>query len=303
MSATSARSLVVTGATGKQGGALIRALLAQPSQPFQIYALTRNKSSKGAQALATKPNVHVIQGSFDQPGDIFKQVQKPWGLFLMTMPMNPVKEEQEGKAMARAALEAGVKHIIFTATDRGGQEKSEQNPTDIAHFRSKFEIEREIAAQVKKYDATYTFLRPVAFFENLAPGFIGKAFVSIWRLNGADRKLQMISTSDIGRIGTEAFLNADSDEYCNKGISIAGDSLTPTEAAQIFKQVTGQEIPWTYSIVGRLIKWILYEQLGKMFDWFATESYGADVPALRKRYPFMQDFKTWLEQDSAWKKA
>ncbi|KAK3065054.1 hypothetical protein LTR53_018297, partial [Teratosphaeriaceae sp. CCFEE 6253] len=102
------RKLLVTGATGKQGGALIRALLSKPSQPFEIYALTRNKTSGTAQALASKPNVHVIQGDFSDPTAIFKQVEKPWGLFSVTMPMNATKEEAQGKAMTKAAFEAGI---------------------------------------------------------------------------------------------------------------------------------------------------------------------------------------------------
>ena len=103
-----ARKLLVTGATGKQGGALIKALLSKPSQPFEIYALTRDKTSRSAQALAAKPNIHVVEGNFADPDAIFQQV-KPWGLFSVTMPINAKKEEAEGKAMTKAAFEAGVK--------------------------------------------------------------------------------------------------------------------------------------------------------------------------------------------------
>ncbi len=80
------RQLVVTGATGKQGGGLIAALLEKSSQPFELYAVTRNPSSGGAKALASK-GVKVIQGDFDNAEQIFKQVEKPWGLFSVTMPL------------------------------------------------------------------------------------------------------------------------------------------------------------------------------------------------------------------------
>lgn len=73
------RRLVVAGASGKQGGALISSLLKRPSQPFEIYAITRNPSSKSAQMLASEPNVHVIRGDFDDAEAIFRQVEKPWG--------------------------------------------------------------------------------------------------------------------------------------------------------------------------------------------------------------------------------
>ncbi|KAK0335968.1 hypothetical protein LTR91_022881 [Friedmanniomyces endolithicus] len=303
-----ARKLVVTGATGKQGGALIRALLAQqqPTQPFAIYALTRDKPSRSAQALAAEPNVHVIQGDFADPEAVFRQLGgKPWGLFSVTMPMDARREEREGKGMVRAACEAGVEHIVFTATERGGQTKSDTTPTSVPHFRSKYNIEREIQARSKAspQQVTWTFLRPVAFFENLSDNFFGRGYVAMWRLNGLDRPLQQVSTTDIGLIAADAFLHADSEEYRNKAISLAGDELSPNDAARIFKEVTGQELPYTYPVVGRLLRWVAKEQLGLMFDWFVTDDFGVDVKALRKRYPFMQDFRTWLAEESAWKKA
>lgn len=299
-----ARRLLVTGATGKQGGALISALLSKPSQPFEIYALTRDKTSRSAQALASKTNLHVIQGDFSNPEAIFKQIGEPWGLFSVTMPMNAKKEEQEGKAMSKAAIDAGVKHIVFTATERGGQTESDTNPTNIAHFASKYNIEQDIIqnAKVSKQGTTWTFLRPVAFFENLVPGFIGKGFMEVWKINGLDRKLQMISTKDIGKVAADAFLNPNSDEYRNKAISLAGDELSPNDAARIFKEATGQKIPSTYSFLGYALRWGLKEQLGTMFDWFVTDGFGTDMKAVRQRYPFMQDFRAWLVEDSGWKK-
>lgn len=66
-------------------------------------------------------------------------------------------------------------------------------------------------------------------------GFLGRAFVAMWRLNGMDRNLQMITTSDIGKVAAEAFLNAEKEEYKNKAISLAGDELTPNEAAKVFQ--------------------------------------------------------------------
>jgi uncharacterized protein YbjT (DUF2867 family) len=174
----------------------------------------------------------------------------------------------------------------------------------VPHFESKFNIEKDIIAKCEASldKPTWTFLRPVAFFENLSNDFLGKGFVAMWRLNGTGRRLQMISTSDIGTIAADAFLHADTEEYRNKAISLAGDELSPDEAAKIFKETTGQEIPWTYSIVGRLLRWLLREQLGLMFDWFVVSGFKADIGALRKRYPFLKDFRSWLVEESAWKK-
>ena len=299
-----ARRLVVTGATGKQGGGLISALLEKPNHPFEIYAVTRDPASKGSEALS-RQGVKVIKGDFDNAPAIFSQVDKPWGLFSVTMPLKGAKlEEQQGKAMTKAAVDAGVQHIVFTATERGGQERSETNQTDIPHFISKFNIEKDILdkAKASAQATTWTFLRPVAFYENLAPGFFGKGFISMWRLNGMDRKLQMISTKDIGKVAAEAFIKADSAEYKNQAISLAGDDISPNEAARIFKETTGQEIPTTYPFVGRALRYFLKEQLGTMFDWFVTDGFHTDIGAVKQRYPYLKDFRAWLETESAWAK-
>lgn len=298
------RNLIVTGATGKQGGALISALLSQPLQPFTIYAVTRNTTSSSAQRLSQQSNVKVIQGDFDDASAIFRQIENPWGLFAMTNQMAGEKlEEQQGKALVQAAVEAGVRHIVFSATERGGQQKSDNNPTYVPHFRSKYNIEQDILKKTEesKGSLTYTFLRPVAFFENLTPDFFGKGFVAAWRLNGLDRPLQQISTADIGRIAADAFVNAESAEYRNKAISLAGDSISPNEAARIFKEVTGEEIPATWGLVARLLT-LISTDLRLMFRWFVEEDFGVDVAQVRKRYPFMRDFRGWLEEESAWKK-
>lgn len=266
---STARALIVTGATGKQGGALISALLAQPKQPFQIYAVTRNAQSASAQALATKPNVHVIQGKFDEPAAIFAQVEdQPWGLFSVTMPLaGPETEERQGKMMTKAALDAGVRHIVFTSTERGGQVESDSNTTNIPHFVSKFNVEQDIMTRSKEMGSTWTFLRPVAFMENLSNDFLGKGFLAMWRLNGMDRKLQLISIKDIGKVAAQAFLNAGDDDYRNRAISLAGDEISPNQAAMIFQETTGQTIPSTFDFVGTGLRWMLKKQLGLMFDW------------------------------------
>ncbi|KAF7846358.1 hypothetical protein BT93_L4503 [Corymbia citriodora subsp. variegata] len=301
---TAPRRLLVTGATGKQGASLIKALLADPSQPFEIYAVTRNRTSTNAK-LFSKQNVRIVEGNLDNIDAIFAQIPKPvWGVFSVPILDNGIKkEEARGKALTHAAVQAGASHIVFTATERGGQEKSENDPTEVPHFASKFRIEQDIkaAAAASHGHLTYTFLRPVAFFENMPNNFIGRAFVSMWRLDGRDRKLQMISAKDIGKVAAQAFLYAKDGEYRNTAISLAGDELSPNDAARIFKEVTGREIPATYSWLSWLIR-MMVADLRHMFAWFKKGGFGTDVQAVRKRYPFMMDFKTWLEEESDWKR-
>lgn len=117
-----------------------------------------------------------------------------------------------------------------------------------------------------------------------------------------DTKLQLVSTKDIGRVAADAFLNASSSSYRNVAISLAGDDISPNEAEKVFKEVTGHEIPSTYSFFGTLAKWAMSDELGKMFNWFKATGYAADVLSLRQKYPFLKDFRTWLEEESAWRK-
>ena len=301
---TTPRRLLISGATGKQGGALIDILLARSSQPFELYAITRNKNSKASKLLA-KQNVNLVEGDLDNVNVLFAQVPSPvWGVFSVPILDKGIKkEEKQGKDLTRASVEAGVSHIIFTSTDRGGQDQSEHHPTEVPHFASKHRIEQDIkaAAAASNGQLTYTFLRPVAFFSNVTNNFIGRAFVSIWRLNGLDRKLQMISTKDIGNVAAEAFLNASNQRYRNKSISLAGDALTPNDAARIFKEETGQDIPSTYPWLAWVIRTIVPD-LRHMFAWFANTGFGTDVQDVRARYPFVSDFRTWLREESDWRK-
>jgi uncharacterized protein YbjT (DUF2867 family) len=301
---TTTRRLLISGATGKQGGALIDALLAKPSQPFELYAITRNKESKASKLLA-KQNVNLVEGNLDNVDALFAQVPSPvWGVFSVPILDKGIKkEEKQGKDLTRASVAAGVSHIIFTSTDRGGQEKSENHASEVPHFASKYRIEQDIkkAAAASNGQLTYTFLRPVAFFTNLTNNFIGSAFISMWRLNGLDRNLHMISTKDIGKVAAEAFLNADDERYRNKGISLAGDALTPNDAARIFKEETGKEIPSTYPWLAWIIR-TLVPDLRHMFAWFGKTGFGTDVQGIKARYPFMSDFRTWLREESDWRK-
>ncbi|KXT09686.1 hypothetical protein AC579_188 [Pseudocercospora musae] len=119
-------------------------------------------------------------------------------------------------------------------------------------------------------------------------------------LIAAKSPMKHFHTKDIGKIAAEAFLHAGSPEYKNMSIPVAGDEISVAEAERVFREVTGQQIPETYEFIARILKWSLHEQLGIMCDWFRTHGFGVDVPQLRKRYPYLENFRAWLETESAW---
>jgi uncharacterized protein YbjT (DUF2867 family) len=174
----------------------------------------------------------------------------------------------------------------------------------VPHFITKYNIEKHLIAQAKNSNMTWTVLRPVAFMDNLMPNFFGKVFTSSWlmRLGEKTKKLQLIATSDVGFFGAQAFLHADSPEYKNKSMSLAGDELTFNEMKAIFEKKTGETLPTTYAFLAAMIQW-MSKDFGYMMKWFNTDGFGVDMASMKRRKGDMKDFETWLETESAWKKV
>ncbi|KAK6002269.1 hypothetical protein QM012_001907 [Aureobasidium pullulans] len=304
------KALLITGATGKQGGATIDALISSPSHSseFTILAVTRNPSSASAVALQKKsPAIKLVTGDLkDVPGvfDAAEAIHKPiHGVFsvqtFMGQGQSVETEEQQGKALVDEALKRGVNHFIYTSLDRGG-DKSLDNPTNVPHFISKHNIERHLVDKTKNSNMSYTILRPVGFMDNWVPGMMGKMFGAMWASAlSPDRKLQLISVKDIGHFAAEAFRNPA--RYNNRAISLAGDELTLAEADKVWKDAIGQGVPKTYSFMGAGLLWASKE-LGSMFRWFETDGYNVDIAALRKEHPGLQTLGGWIVNESAFKK-
>ncbi|KAJ5093692.1 hypothetical protein N7456_009553 [Penicillium angulare] len=295
--------ILVTGATGKQGGSLIDKLL-EENADVEILAVTRDSTSNSAQKLKGKsPKIQLVQGNLDDPKAIFSNAknatkQPIWGVFSVQVP-SPTASVQEvemrqGKTLVDAALENNVKFFVYSSVDRGG-DASYDTPTDIPHFTSKHYIEHHLVEKSQGTDMAWTILRPVAFLENLTPDFLGKFFATTWKIVVKDKPLQVISTADIGWFAAQAFVRPD--EWKNRAISLVGDELTFQEMARIFKAKTGRDVPLTFGFVCRIMLWVLGD-FGKMFNWFHDKGYSADVAALKKMNPGLRDFATWLETES-----
>jgi len=300
------RNVLVVGATGKQGGSVVDELLKLPKSdsPLHILALTRNVESGHAKSLVEKNKgiVELVQGDSTQPEPIF--ANKPKGsideLFIVTVP-GKTDEEAQAIPLIDAAVEHGVKHIVFSSVDRGGEKKSWENPTNVKHFWQKHNIEIHLRDKAQKEGDkfTWTILRPAAFLDNLNPGFFCSVMTAMWKSRlSPETKLQMVSTRDIGRFAALA-LN-DPTKWAGRAISLAGDELTLTETQEIFKQVEGKDLPQTFSLVGSAMMFMVKE-MGAMFDFFEKEGYGADIGECKKEVPELQDFATWLKEESKWK--
>ncbi|KAL8784138.1 MAG: hypothetical protein Q9195_009162 [Heterodermia aff. obscurata] len=300
--------ILVTTATGKQGSAAIRALLKLPSPPSTILAVTRSASSAGAQKLASSsPTIKLVEGTLKNVPALFdaatKLTKQPiWGVYSIQLPqgMDVSDEEIQGKSLIDEALTRGVKCFVYSSVDRGGNDKSWSNPTDIPHFRTKHNIELYLREKAKESAMTWTILRPVAFMDNLAPGMQSRVFLA--SLNSTlkpGQPLQWIACRDIGVFAAKAFENPS--EYSGKAIGLAGDQLTVDQTTEAFKDATGEGLTPTWSILGSALK-LVSGELRAMINWFGSEGYGVDIEAVRKLHPALMDLRTWIAEDSKFEK-
>jgi uncharacterized protein YbjT (DUF2867 family) len=336
------KAVLITGATGKQGGAVIDALL-KANAPYEILALTRDAQSPSSKRLVQKStSIKLITGDLNAADEIFKKAREAtktrvWGVFSVQVRsyfvlssfcfrMYPIKrtksisftkdtnkiysskqavgkaEETQGKALLDAALNNGVSHFVYSSADRGGS-NSDHDATRVPHFRTKHHIEQHIIAQTQaRNSSTYTILRPVAFFENLSPDFFGKVFTTAWAVKlPVNRKLQLISTRDVGFFGAQALLKSEESAFRNVSMSLAGEALSFEEFGKVFEKTTGETLPMTYRVIARILCG-LSKELGYMFDWFREVGFGADIEACARVHPRMKRFEEWLVTESAWKK-
>ncbi|KAI1477275.1 NAD(P)-binding protein [Daldinia eschscholtzii] len=301
--------LLITGATGQQGGAVINALLNQVSSKFTILALTRDVNTISAKNLAQKsPSIKLVQGNLDDVPSLFQEARrihpKPiWGIYSVQISIGKgvtlESEVTQGKSLIDESIKAGVKHFVYSSVERGGDEESWDNPTPIPHFQSKYRIERHLRDATGPgkpgADMGWTILRPVAFMDNLAPGFPTKVFMAALHNHLGNKRMQWIATSDIGVFGAKAF--ADPERWNRRAVGLAGDELSWTQLNASFAKATGLPVPVSYWFFGSALTYVVTE-MGLMIGWFASDGYKADVTARRKDHPKMLTMEEWLVKES-----
>ncbi|KAK4642567.1 hypothetical protein QC761_0085860 [Podospora bellae-mahoneyi] len=300
-------TILVIGATGQQGGAVVKALLELPTQtpPLRILALTRNAQADRAKKLAEshKGVLELVEGDSSKPKPIFNSLPKGSvnSIFIVTTPAmggSKLTEEEQALPLVDAAVKHGVKHIVFSSVERGGDERSWENPTSVPHFLAKHNIEIYLRDKAEKEQGkfTWTILRPVAFLENFKPGMFCAVFTAMWASAlSAETKLQLISVRDIGKFGAIAL--TEPAKWSKKAVGLAGDELTLDEARAKFDSVTGKKLPQAWGIFGKAMLWAIKE-VGTMFQFFEDEGYHVDIEARRRDVPDLQNFAAWLKVPS-----
>jgi uncharacterized protein YbjT (DUF2867 family) len=263
------RTVLITGATGKQGGATARALA---GKGFKLRAMTRNPDSAAAKAVASEAAAEIVQGDLNDAGSLRNALKGVWGVFAVqnTWEAGVQGEEDQGKRLANLAREAGVQQYVYSSVG------SAHRKTGIPHFDNKYRIEDTIRAAGFP---SYVIFRPVFFMENLT---------SPWFLNGdviyaamrPDLKLQMIAVDDIGKYVSRGFTNAD--KLNRREIDLAADELTMPDAAMALSRGLGRNISFVEIPISEVRK--NSEDFAAMLEWFDRVGYDVDIPSLEREF-------------------
>lgn len=304
------RALLITGATGKQGGAVINALLARQPSDFLILAATRNAQSASAKSLAAKSDrIKLVEGNLDATPALFASAKAVagsvplWGVFsVQTVGKKIENEATQGKALIDESIKAGVQHFVYSSVERGGDERSWSNPTPVQHFITKHQIEHHLRDSTAdgKSRMGWTILRPVIFMDNFQPGFAGNVFLTLLRDTMKEKPLQLIATSDIGHFAAEAF--HDPTKWNRRAFGLAGDELTFSQLSRVFEKVTGDPAPTTFSLFGTALKYGVSE-IGIMVDWFKNDGYKANVSEVKKIHPQVISLESYLTKSAFVRKS
>jgi len=296
---TMPQSILVMGATGKQGGATIRQLCALPNSKndLRILAVTRNISSDAAVELKQKhPQIELLQGDYSNLGNLFDALPAtPYALFSVQPSVyrgyTPEKEIQQGKALHEAAIDIGVGHIVYTSVDRHGDQSDKT--CGVPHFDAKWEIEMHLTAEcARSKKTTWTILRPTTFFDNYTPDMQGRVIAATF--GQAKKGQQFVACKDIGWFAAQAM--ADPERFRGRKISLAGDDITLPAMRERFYEKMGYAMPEGYAWMGSGALWAMKE-IGMMYRWLNEVGYGADVQACRKENPGMMNFAMWIDDE------
>jgi uncharacterized protein YbjT (DUF2867 family) len=273
-------TVVVTGSTGKQGGAVARGLL---ERGHMVRAVTRDPNSSQAE-LPAKAGATLVAASLEDTALIMKAPEGATSLFAMTMPSGGAEAEtRQGIAVADAAKTAGV-HLVFTSVGNANRQ------TGIPHFDSKYEVEKRIA----KVGVRATILAPVAFMENLyfikeqlAKGIYASALAPT-------RALAQVAVADIGAVAVRVL--EDAGRFTGKRFDLASDELTGNDALAILSRVTGRPFNY-YQVPLDVIRQRMGEDAVRMYEWFDRVGFAVDRAALRREFPDLafHDFESWAK--------
>lgn len=310
---TQKKIIAVTGATGAQGGGLVRAILADPSSGFAARAITRKVDSDKARALAAA-GAEVVAADLDDPASLERAFAGAHGAFCVTNfweHFSPQKELAQAGNLARAAKQAGVAHTVWSTLEDSRRFiplSDERMPTLMGHYKvPHFDAKGEADALFAQAGVPTTCLRTSFYWEN----FI---FFGMGPKKGPDGKLMLalpigrskfpgIAVEDIGRCAYGVFQQGGA--LVGKTVGVAGEHLTGAELASAMARAMGQEVSYV-ELTPAAFRGFGFpgaEDLGNMFQFnteFAKEfCEQRDIGTSRSLNPKLQSFADWLSVNAS----
>jgi uncharacterized protein YbjT (DUF2867 family) len=305
--------IAVVGATGAQGGGLIRAILNEPGSGFAARALTRDVNSGAARALANL-GAEVVAADVDDTETLRRAFEGAYGAYCVTFfwaHFSPEKEIAQASAMARAAKDAGIEHVVWSTledTRKWVPLSDDRMPTLMGKYKvPHFDAKGEADHLFTDLGVPTTFLLTSFYWDNLIffgmgpkKGPDGKL---AFTLPMGDKKLPGIAAEDIGKCAYGIFKKGR--ELIGRTIGIAGEHLTGAQMAAALTKALGQEVRYNDVApeVYRSFDFPGADDLGNMFQFkrdFEDVFCGARDPGVaRSINPSLQTFETWLAQNKS----
>lgn len=272
--------MLVLGATGGQGGAVVDALLALGTS---VRALVRDPGSGSARRLGAR-GVEIVPGSLDDEASLASAMDHVSGLFAVTTPFEAGvdAEVEQGRAIVAAARRSRVPHVVFSSVAGANQHSK------VPHFDSKAMIESELADA----GVAHTILAPTYFFDN-ALGRADRIRAGVLDLPlPTDRPLQQLARPDLGAFAAEVLGNPD--RYVGRRIELAADAPTPTRMATALGDALGHPVRHERTP----LEAIGNPDMHAMWEFLNGPAYQVDIAALHAAHPELgwTSFAEWANR-------
>jgi uncharacterized protein YbjT (DUF2867 family) len=276
------KTIVVIGATGRQGGQVAKHLV---NQGWRVRGLTRKPESKKAAPLK-ELGAEVVTGDLEDMASLEAAFENAYGVYHMQPPVLGRIEVEilHGKNAAEAAKRTGVKHLVYGSAGPG------HSRTGIEQWDSKLEITQAM----KDLGLPLTVLRPMAFMELMSdPSYYPNSSTwYIWpKLMGTARKIPWLSVQDLGAIAAKAF--ASPDEYLGKDLPLAADARSLAECREIYREVKGK-YPSRFPMPMFLFEKFVGKDIPNMWRWLRTNPVSLDTSTTYEVHPSAMTVQTWM---------
>lgn len=278
------RTVVVTGATGRQGGAVARQLM---SDGWSVRCVTRSPDAAKAQELAHL-GAEVVRADMADRGRMRDVCEGAHGVFSVQNPMTSGEDGElvQGRNVVDAAVDAGVSHLVYGSAGPGTPS------TGVAAWDTKLEV----ADYARQSGLPLTVLRPMAFMELMTDKDLYPP-VAAWhlmpRLVGGGRPIPWLSAQDIGAVAARAF--ADPVSYVSQDLPLASDVRTLDDCRDTWRRVTGRS-PRRFPMPVWLFRRFAGEDLLRMWRWLASHDVVVDPAETRARIPGALTLEQFIRQ-------